>query len=80
MNDRMEVIRQNHQDPVNVAMHGLGFLFIARAIWRLLRGRRLSALLFGGVGLGLLIAGHRMEGTEPFSVFRETSSSPAANL
>jgi hypothetical protein len=71
MSDRMELLRKNHQDPVNLAMHAAGFLLIARALGRLFRGRVLAALVLTAAGLGLLVGGHRLEGSDPFSVFRE---------
>ena len=71
MNERIEAMRRNHQDPVNLAMHAAGFLLIARAIARLFRGRIIAALVLSAAGLGLLVGGHRIEGSDPFSIFRE---------
>ena len=72
MTDRMELLRKNHQDPVNLAMHAAGYLLIARALGRLFRGRLVAALVLTAAGLGLLVGGHRLEGSDPFSVFRES--------
>ena len=72
MSERIEAMRRNHQDPVNLAMHAAGFLLIARGIARLFRGRIIAALLLSAAGLGLLLGGHRLEGSEPFSAFRQS--------
>ena len=71
MSERIEAMRRNHQDPVNLAMHTAGYLLIARAIGRLFRGRIIAALVLTAAGFGLLVGGHRIEGSEPFSFFRE---------
>ena len=67
----LETFRRNHRDPVNLAMHAVGFFLLAGSAKRLLTGRLLSALVRGGAGAALLIGGHRIEGTDPFAVMRE---------
>lgn len=70
-----EAFRRNHRDPINVALHVAGFYFLARGALRVLRGRLIGGVWSGALGTGLLLAGHRIEGTDPFAVMRELGGS-----
>jgi len=66
-----ETFRANHRDPRNLAMHVAGFWLIARAVKRLFTGHVFAAAVNLGAGLALLAGGHQIEGSDPFSVFRQ---------
>jgi hypothetical protein len=67
----IETLRANHRDPRNIAMHVAGYLLVLRGLKRLFTGHFFSALLHVGAGLGLLAGGHQIEGSDPFSIFRQ---------
>ena len=67
----IETFRANHRDPRNIAMHVAGYWFVLRALKRLFTGRVFSAAVNLGAGLGLLIGGHQVEGSDAFSIFRQ---------
>ncbi len=70
MSSRVEAFRSNHRDPANLAMHAAGFVVMALALKRLFQGRVLHAVVLASAGLGLLVGGHRIEGSDAFSMFR----------
>src|SRR5437867_171599 len=73
-----ETFRANHRDPRNLALHLVGYWLILRALKRLFTGHVWTAALNLGAGLGILVSGHRLEGTEPFTIFREARRQRAA--
>ena len=74
----VETFRANHRDPRNLAMHVVGFWFVFRALKRLFTGRFFKALLNGGIGAGLLVGGHQIEGSDAFSIFRQARQQSTA--
>ncbi len=62
--------RSNHRHPANLAMHAGAAYFFAKGIFRLLRGRIFSGLVLIGMGVGLILAGHQIEGSDAFAMFR----------
>jgi hypothetical protein len=62
--------RENHRHPANVALHVAGWALAASALTQVLRGRLGSGLFRAGLGVGLMVAGHRIEGNEPFRMLR----------
>lgn len=75
LSDAATTFRANHRNPANLAMHLIGYLTILRGIGRLLRGRVFGGLTLVGMGVALLLAGHEIEGTEPFATFRRNGKS-----
>jgi len=75
----VETLKANHRDPRNLAMHVVGFWFVFRALKRLLTGHFLKAVLNGGIGAGLLIGGHQLEGSDAFAVFKEAAQQRSGN-
>lgn len=63
--------RREHQHPANLALHALGYSLAAKGVLRLARGRIVSSALHIGIGTGAAIAGHLIEGNEPFTFTRE---------
>lgn len=70
LEEAVRAFRENHRHPANLALHAVGYLFAAKGMFRLFRGRTFSGLAHGGIALALLVAGHQIEGNEPFSAFR----------
>jgi hypothetical protein len=68
--EAVAAFRETHTHPANLALHAVAALSFASAAGRLLRGRVFSALARTGLGIGLLVAGHRIEGNEPFDLVR----------
>lgn len=66
----VENFRENHRHPANLAMHLAAVFFIARGIFRVLRGRIFSGLTLIAMGVGLIVAGHQIEGSDAFALFR----------
>ena len=75
----VETLKANHRDPRNLAMHVVGFWFVFRALKRLFTGKFIKALLNGGIGVGLLVGGHQLEGSDPFSVFKQAQQQRSGN-
>jgi hypothetical protein len=65
-----ETFRANHRDPRNLALHAVGYWLIARSLKRLFTGHVFGALVNLGAGLGLLVGGHRIEGSEAFALLK----------
>ena len=74
-----ETFRANHRDPRNLAMHVAGFWLVFRALKRLFTGHVFGAAVNLGAGLALLVGGHRLEGTDPFSVLRQAQQQRTGN-
>jgi hypothetical protein len=66
-----ETLRANHRDPRNIAMHVAGYVLVLRGLKRLFTGHFFSALVNLGAGFGLLVGGHQIEGSDPFSIFKQ---------
>ena len=75
MEEAVQTFRANHRHPANLALHAVGYLLAADAAVSVLRGRVLRGIVRGGLAVGLLVAGHRIEGTEPFTAVRRLVSS-----
>lgn len=66
--EAVAAFRETHTHPANLALHGVAALTFASAAVRLLRGRVFGAIGRVAVGVGLLVAGHRIEGNAPFEL------------
>jgi hypothetical protein len=67
----IETFRANHRDPRNIALHVAGYVLVLRGLKRLFTGHFFSSFLQVGAGLGLLVGGHQIEGSDPFSIFKQ---------
>lgn len=63
----VQTFRQNHKDPTNLALHGVGFYAIAKGLFRFLGRKRFRGLILMGAGIAMLLAGHEIEGTPAFA-------------
>ena len=70
LEEGVRAFRETHSHPANLAMHLAGWLLAVRGSARILRGRMLGGLTDLGLAAGLLVAGHRIEGNEPFQMLR----------
>ena len=75
----METFRANHRDPKNLAMHVAGFWLVFRALKKLFTGHLFKAAVNLGAGLGLLVGGHQLEGSDAFAVFRDIREQRSGN-
>ena len=66
----VQTFRENHRDPANLALHGVGYYAILKGVVRFLRHKRFRGLFLIGVGVAMLLAGHEIEGTPAFSTLR----------
>ncbi len=66
----VQTFRENHKDPANLALHGIGYYAILKGVVRFLRHKRFRGLFLIGVGVAMLLAGHEIEGTPAFSILR----------
>ena len=66
----VQTFRENHRHPANLALHGAGYYAILRGIVRFFAGKRIRAVVFILAGIGMLLYGHDIEGTDAFSVLR----------
>jgi hypothetical protein len=66
----VQTFRENHRDPANLALHGVGYYAILKGVVRFLRHKRFRGLFLIGVGVAMLLAGHEIEGTPAFSMLR----------
>lgn len=66
----VRTFRENHKDPKNLALHAAGYYAILKGIGRFARGKKFRGLSLVSFGVGMLLVGHEIEGTEPFSVFK----------
>ncbi len=65
-----ETFRANHRDPANLALHAAGYYAILKGLRRLLRGKRFRAVIFILAGVGMILTGHNIEGTEAFALLK----------
>lgn len=70
LEEAIRVFRQHHSHPANLALHAVGYAVAARGAVRFLSGRFLSGIGHGLVAAGLLVAGHRIEGSDPLATAR----------
>lgn len=66
----VQTFRENHRDPANLALHGVGYYAILKGVVRFLRHKRFRGLFLIGAGVAMLLAGHEIEGTPAFSILR----------
>ena len=62
--------RDNHRHPANLALHGAGYFAIVKGIGRFFRGKRFRAVFLILAGIGMLLYGHDIEGSDAFSVLK----------
>ena len=63
--------RENHRNPTNLALHGVGYYAIFKGVVRFLfRRKRFTGLVSMAVGVVLILAGHEIEGTPAFASFK----------
>jgi hypothetical protein len=74
----VENFRESHRHPANLAMHVAAIYFIAKGVFRVLRGRIFSGLTLIGMGVGLIAAGHQIEGSDAFALFRGSENGRAS--
>ena len=65
----VQTFRENHKNPANLALHAVGFYAIATGILRFFGKHKIRGLARIGFGVGMLLTGHNIEGTPPFSMF-----------
>lgn len=70
----VDVYRENHKHPANRVLHAAGYYAILKGLSRFLRGKRFRAVFLVAAGLGLLVYGHEIEGTEAFATFKGLAS------
>ncbi len=66
----VQTFRTNHRHPANLALHAAGYYAILRGLARFVRGKRFRAVVFVLSGIGMLLAGHEIEGSEPFALLK----------
>ncbi len=66
----VETFRENHRHPANLALHAAGYYSILKGIARFFRGKRFRAVTLVLFGLGMVIAGHEIEGTDAFAILK----------
>ena len=72
----VQTFRENHRHPANLALHGAGYYAILKGIVRFFGGKRFRAVVFILFGLGMVLAGHDIEGNDAFSVLRGGTGGP----
>jgi hypothetical protein len=70
LEEAVGAFREYHQHPANVALHVAGWLLAASGATQVLRGRLASGIFRAGLGVGLMVAGHRIEGNRPSGMLR----------
>ncbi len=66
----VHTFRENHRNPTNLALHGVGYYAILKGVVRFLRHKRFRGLFMVAVGVGLILAGHEIEGTPAFAILK----------
>jgi hypothetical protein len=66
----VQTFRENHQHPANLALHAAGWYAILKGLGRFVRGKRFRAVFLVLFGLGMVIAGHEIEGTDAFAILK----------
>lgn len=74
----MHTFRENHKHPANLALHAAGWYAIAKGLIRFLAGRRLRAVFLVLFGLGMVLAGHEIEGTDAFAFLKASDNGHAS--
>ncbi len=62
--------RENHKHPANLALHAAGWYAILKGVGRFAHGKRFRAVFFILFGLGMVLAGHEIEGTDAFAILK----------
>lgn len=70
----VETFKENHRHPANLALHAAGYYSILKGLGRLARGKKFRAMFLVLFGLGMVIAGHEIEGTDAFAILKNDSS------
>ena len=65
----VQTFRDNHKHPANLALHAVGYYSIATGLLRFLGKHKFRGLVRIAFGVGMLLVGHNIEGTPPFSMF-----------
>jgi hypothetical protein len=65
----VQTFRENHKDPANIALHAVGYYAIATGLLRIVGKHKFRGMARIGFGVGMLLAGHNIEGTPAFSMF-----------
>lgn len=66
----VQTFRENHKHPANLALHAAGYYAILKGLSRFVRGKRFRAVAFILTGLGMVVYGHEIEGTDAFAVLK----------
>lgn len=74
LNVAAQNFKENHRDPANLALHAAGYYSILKGLGRFVRGKRFRAVLLVLFGVGMLLMGHEIEGTDAFSVLKGTTN------
>ena len=72
----VQTFRENHRHPANLALHAAGYYAILKGVVRFFGGKRFRAVVFILFGLGMVLAGHDIEGNDAFSVLRGGTGGP----
>jgi hypothetical protein len=75
--DAVETFKANHKHPANLALHAAGYYAILKGLARFVRGKRLRAVIFVLAGLGMVVYGHEIEGTDAFALLK--GQAPSGN-
>ena len=70
MDQAVERFRANHRHPANLALHAAGYYTVLKGLARFFRGKRFRAVFLILFGLGMVIAGHEIEGTDAFAILK----------
>jgi hypothetical protein len=76
----VDTFRANHKHPANLALHAAGYYAILKGLSRFFRGKRFRAVFLILAGLGFVIYGHEIEGTDAFAILKGTGSSGNGRL
>ena len=66
----VHTFRENHKHPANLALHAAGWYAILKGLARYARGKRFRAVVFVLFGLGMILGGHEIEGTDAFAILK----------
>jgi hypothetical protein len=66
----VQTFRDNHKHPANLALHAAGYYSILKGLGRFARGKRFRAMFLILFGLGMVLAGHEIEGTDAFAILK----------
>jgi hypothetical protein len=68
--EAVKAFRESHRHPANLALHAVGYWMAAKGTIRFLQRRLGSSIVHLGAAAGLVVAGHAIEGNEPFTAIR----------